>query len=136
MLDCCRCWSASFSGVAVYACLAAVAAVAGSLPLLFHVPRPPLSLWTPPFLRLLWCAPAIRLLRCPTGPLLLLLLLLLYTLPPSRLLPPLVAVVPRLAAAAVAAVVRPCYAAGAVPTPAADVASALLAGPTTPVMAR
>ena len=48
---------------------------------------------------------------------------------------PLVAVAPRFVATD-AAIVRPCHAAAAVPTPASDAATAFLPGPTTPVMAR
>ena len=65
-------------------------------------------------------------------PVSLLQLLLLLMYPP--LTDALCAVVPRLAAAA--AVVHPCHAADAVPTPAADAAAAFVPGLTTPVMAR
>ena len=133
ILDCRRCWSASLTGVAVSACLAAVAAVEAPCPSSPTYPSPPRS-WTTPLLQPLWCAPAIRLRfgahqgRCCCC------CYCCCCTPPLLLLTPLVAVVPRLVVAA--AVVRPCHAADAVPTPAADAAAACLRGPTTPVMAR
>ena len=134
MLDCCRCWSASLTGVAVSARLAVVAVVAGSLPLLSNVSSP--APFVDPTLaaaaavnpRYTAVSVSTRAVAAPSDS--------VVVVPPPPLLTPRVAVVPCLAAAAAAAVVRPCHAADAVPNPAADAAAACLPGLTTSVMAR